>query len=230
MTYKILLDSEKSLIAINIQYYLFYSAFFEFQKNNMIEKSYKSKKKLYYMPKTESAQKLNTGDLAPQFSLKGIDEKKYTLNDFKSKALLIVFMCNHCPYVKARIKDIIEIQSKFNEKELCIVGINSNDPNYPDEGFENMKEFSKQYNMNFHYLIDEKQNIAKDYGAVCTPDPFLFNKDRKLVFHGKINDATNPEMSPKINIMEKNVKRILNDEIIEKDFDPSIGCSIKWIE
>ena len=182
------------------------------------------------MPKTESAQKLKTGDLAPQFSLKGIDEKKYTLNDFKSKTLLIIFMCNHCPYVKARIKDIIDIQSKFNEKELCIVGINSNDPNYPDEGFENMKEFSKQYNMNFHYLIDEKQNIAKDFGAVCTPDPFLFNKDRKLVFHGKINDAINPEMSPKIKIMEKNIKRILNDEIIEKDFDPSIGCSIKWIE
>ncbi|MGD1838797.1 MAG: thioredoxin family protein [Nitrososphaeraceae archaeon] len=182
------------------------------------------------MAKTESIQKLKTGYKVPEFNLKGIDGKEYTLNDFKSKALLIVFICNHCPYVKARIKDIIKIQSKFSENELCVVGINSNDPNYTDEGFENMKKFSKHYDMNFPYLIDEKQNIALSFGAVCTPDPFLFNQDRRLVFHGKINDATNPEMIPKINIMEDNIKKILNDEKIEKDFDPSIGCSIKWVE
>ena len=82
--------------------------------------------------------------------------------------------------------------------------------------------------MNFPYLIDDSQQVAKSYGAVCTPDPFLFDESRRLVFHGKINDAMEPEMTPQMNVMENNIKKVLNGEPIEKDFDPSIGCSIKW--
>src|SRR5688500_4636733 len=106
------------------------------------------------MVKTESSQKLKTGQKAPDFNLKDVGGKLYSLKDFNSKSLLIIFICNHCPFVKARIKDIIDLQSHFNNDELRIVGINSNDPNYEDEGFENMKKFSKQYNLNFRYLID----------------------------------------------------------------------------
>jgi peroxiredoxin len=113
-------------------------------------------------------------------------------------------------------------------EELQILGINSNDPNYEDEGFENMKKFSKEYNLNFPYLIDETQEIAKLYGAVCTPDPFLFDHERKLVFHGRINDAMTPESHPSRQIMEENIQKVLNGEHFEKDFDPSLGCSIKW--
>ena len=180
------------------------------------------------MVKTESIQILKTGDRAPNFNLIGVDGKMYSLNDFNSKTLLVIFICNHCPFVKARIKDIIELQNKFDMKELQIIGINSNDPNFEEEGFENMKKFSKECNLNFPYLLDETQEIAKLYGAVCTPDPFLFDHERKLVFHGRINDAMTPESHPSRQIMEENIKKVLNDEQIEKDFDPSIGCSIKW--
>ena len=180
------------------------------------------------MAKTLSSQKLVAGSLAPDFYLKGVDNKMYSLNDFKSKSLLIIFICNHCPYVKARIKDIINLQSKFNKEDLQIVGINSNDPEYEGEGFDNMINFSKEYSLNFPYLLDETQKIAKEYGAVCTPDPFLFNADKKLVFHGKINDALEPNSTPTYNTMEENIKKLLNDQMIEKEFDPSIGCSIKW--
>ena len=180
------------------------------------------------MAKTLSSQKLMQGSISPDFYLKGVDNKMYSLSDFKSKSLLIIFMCNHCPYVKAKIKDIVNLQSKFNKENLQVVGINSNDPDYEDEGFNNMINFSKNYSLNFPYLIDDTQKIAKEYGAVCTPDPFLFNADKKLVYHGKINDALEPNSSPTYDTMEENIKKLLKGQKIEKEFDPSIGCSIKW--
>jgi peroxiredoxin len=162
--------------------------------------------------------------------LRGTDGKTYSLIDFsESKTLLVVFICNHCPYVKARIGDLVQIQSKFSTDELATIGINSNDPNYENEGFDNMIKFGKEYKLNFPYLIDETQTIARSYGAVCTPDPFLFDDNRKLAYHGRINDAVDPEMSPKISILENNVMRLISGNAIEKNFFPSIGCSIKWI-
>ncbi len=180
------------------------------------------------MAKTLSSQKLVPGSIAPNFYLKGVDNKMYSLSDFNSKSLLIIFICNHCPYVKARIKDIVNLKSKFDMDDLQVVGINSNDPDYEGEGFNNMLNFSKGYLLNFPYLIDDTQKIAKEYGAVCTPDPFLFDADKKLVFHGKINDALEPNSSPTYNTMEENIKKLLNGQKIDKEFDPSIGCSIKW--
>ena len=180
------------------------------------------------MAKTLSSQTLKKNDIAPYFKLIGTDSKSYSLEDFKSRCLLIVFICNHCPYVKARIGDLVTLQSRFPKSELQIVGINSNDPSYQDEGFENMIKFSKENNLNFPYLNDDTQQIARSYGAVCTPDPFLFDQNRNLVFHGKINDAMEPEMTPQVHVMGNNIKRLLDGQSIEKDFDPSIGCSIKW--
>jgi peroxiredoxin len=182
------------------------------------------------MVRTESSNSLKTGQLAPQFKLKGIDGNTYSLEDFsEGKTLLVVFICNHCPYVKARIGDLVDLQSKFSKNELRIVGINSNDPNYDNEGFDNMFKFGRDYKLNFPYLIDESQTIAKTYGAVCTPDPFLFDDRRRLAYHGRINDAVDPQMSPKVPILEDNIKNLLSGTAIEKDFLPSIGCSIKWI-
>jgi peroxiredoxin len=174
-----------------------------------------------------SSQVLKKGSKAPDFALKGVDSKVHSLKEFKSKATLVVFICNHCPYVRARIGDIVSLQGKFKPSELQVIGINSNDPNYQDEGFDNMVKFAKNYRLNFPYLIDESQDVARAYGAVCTPDPFLF-RDATLAFHGKINDALDPEATPRVPVMENNVRKILKGEKIEKDFDPSIGCSIKW--
>jgi peroxiredoxin len=177
---------------------------------------------------TSSPQVLKTGSTAADFTLRGVDNMMHSLQDYKSKATLVVFICNHCPYVKARIGDIVDLQSRFNTSEVQVIGINSNDPNYTDEGFDNMIIFANKYKLNFPYLIDETQDVARAYGAVCTPDPFLFDADRRLVFHGRINDALEPDAKPTVQVMENNIRKLLRGERIEKDFDPSIGCSIKW--
>jgi len=176
----------------------------------------------------ESEGSLKTGDTAPDFSLKGIDDKIHSLNDYTQKGLLVIFMCNHCPYVKAKIEAIKEIHEKF-KGHISLVGINSNNSEkYPDDSFDSMKSVVNEKGITFDYLVDETQEIAKKYGAVCTPDPFLFNSDRKLVFHGRIDDAMNPDAIAKERVMINNIEKFLNGEKIEKDFDPSIGCSIKW--
>jgi len=174
-----------------------------------------------------SPQVLKTGSKAPDFTLKGVDSTMHSIHNYNSMTTLVVFICNHCPYVKARIKDIVALQSKFKPSELQVISINSNDPNYQGEGFNNMVKFAKEYKLNFPYLIDDSQEVARAYGAVCTPDPFLF-ANNKLMFHGRINDAVEPESKPTVQVMENNVSKLLKGEKLEKDFDPSIGCSIKW--
>ena len=183
----------------------------------------------FLMVLLESKISLKTGDIAPDFSLMGIDDKMHSLESYVgSQGLLIIFMCNHCPYVKAKIDAIKQIHEKFKES-IALVGINSNDSTeYPDDSFENMKKIADEKGMKFDYLVDEKQDIAKKYGAICTPDPFLFDQNRKLVFHGRIDNAMNPDDTATENTMQKNIEKYLAGEKIEKDFDPSIGCSIKW--
>ena len=179
----------------------------------------------------ESQVKLNTGDSAPDFDLMGIDDKKHSLDSYKDyEGLLVIFMCNHCPYVKAKVEAIKELHQKFKDK-IAVVGINSNDAvKYPDDSFESMKSVAQEKNMQFDYLVDETQEIAKKYGAMCTPDPFLFDKDRKLIFHGRIDNAMKPEDAATEKTMINNLEKFLAGDKIEKDFDPSIGCSIKWKE
>ena len=122
----------------------------------------------------ESEVSLKTGDTAPDFSLKGIDDKIHSLNDYTQKGLLVIFMCNHCPYVKAKIEAIKEIHEKF-KGQISLVGINSNDSEkYPDDSFDSMKSVVKEKEIAFDYLVDETPELAKKYGAVCTADPFMF--------------------------------------------------------
>jgi len=183
----------------------------------------------FLMVLLESKISLKTGDIAPDFSLMGIDDKMHSLESYVgSKGLLVIFMCNHCPYVKAKIDAIKQIHEKFKES-IALVGINSNDSTeYPDDSFENMKKIADEKGMKFDYLVDEKQDVAKKYGAICTPDPFLFDQNRKLVFHGRIDNAMNPDDTATESTMQENIEKYLAGEKIEKDFDPSIGCSIKW--
>ena len=184
----------------------------------------------FFMVLTESTISLKTGDSAPEFNLKGIDDNMHSLNDYSKKGLLIIFMCNHCPYVKAKINAINELHDKFKD-HISIVGINSNDSmKYPDDSFDSMKVVVKEKGLKIDYLVDETQEIAKKYGAVCTPDPFLFDSEKKLVFHGRIDDAMNPDAEVTEKVMVNNIKKFLDGQKIEKEFDPSIGCSIKWKE
>ena len=179
----------------------------------------------------ESQIKLKTGDRAPDFDLMGIDDKTHSLENYKDyDALLVIFICNHCPYVKAKVEAIKEIHDKFKDT-VALVGINSNDTiNYPDDSFDNMKKIAEEKGIKFDYLVDDSQEIAKKYGAICTPDPFLFDKERKLVFHGRIDNAMNPDDTATEKTMIINIEKQLAGKKIEKDFDPSIGCSIKWKE
>ena len=182
------------------------------------------------MVKLESVISLKTGDSAPEFNLKGIDDNMHSLNDYSKKGLLVIFMCNHCPFVKAKIDAIKELQDKFKDN-ISIVGINSNDSvKYPDGDFDSMKAVAKEKGLEIDYLVDETQEIAKKYGAMCTPDPFLFNNQKELVFHGKIDNAMKPDDVATEKTMIVNMKKLISGEKIENDFDPSIGCSIKWKE
>ena len=184
----------------------------------------------FFMAKMESVISLKTGDNAPEFNLKGIDDQMHSLNDYSKKGLLVIFMCNHCPFVKAKIEAIKELHDKFKD-DISIVGINSNDSvKYPDDDFDSMKAVAKEKGLEIDYLVDETQEIAKKYGAVCTPDPFLSDSEKKLIFHGRIDDAMNPEAEVSEKVMINNIQKFLEGQKIEKDFDPSIGCSIKWKE
>ncbi|MFM9875131.1 MAG: thioredoxin family protein [Nitrosarchaeum sp.] len=190
-----------------------------------------SNKEITIMVLLESQIKLKTGDNAPIFQLLGVDNKKHALNDYNNfQGILIIFMCNHCPYVKSKIETLNELYEKFSNK-IAIIGINSNDSkDYPEDSFENMKKMAKENEFKFDYLLDETQEIAKKYGAICTPDSFLFNSKKQLVFHGKIDNAMKPDDVSTEKTMIQNIQKLLIGEKIEKDFDPAIGCSIKWQE
>lgn len=168
---------------------------------------------------------------AINFSLKGVDNKIWTLADCKGEnGLLVMFICNHCPYVKSIRDRIIR-----DVKELKTLGINSvaimaNDPSdYEEDSFENMQKIATEFNYPFPYLIDETQEVAKAYGAVCTPDFFGYNANLKLQYRGRM-DASMKEKIPgaKRDLFEA-MKEIANFGKGPKEQIPSIGCSIKWI-
>jgi peroxiredoxin len=175
----------------------------------------------------------NSGELnsdIADFSLKGIDEKIYSLKDFSGeKILVIIFMCNHCPYVKAVIKRFVNIQAKFSGRQVKLVGISPNDViAYPEDSFENMKLFAKEHSVNFPYLIDETQQTAKTYGAVCTPDIYVYDEKRKLKYRGRLDDNWKEESQVSSKDLERAIEELLEEKEISFEQIPSMGCSIKW--
>ncbi|MCX8163011.1 MAG: thioredoxin family protein [Candidatus Micrarchaeota archaeon] len=181
----------------------------------------------------ESVQKLKPGTKAPDFKLKATDNKIYSLANFEgSKALVIIFICNHCPYVKAKIAKIVQLALKYKNQGVQFVLINpNNNPNYPEDSFENMVKFAKENKIFFPYLFDETQEVAKSYGAVCTPDPFVFDSSFKLVYHGRIDDAHYPSaQNPTSEDLEEAILATIEGKKLNKKFLPSRGCSIKWRE
>ncbi len=172
---------------------------------------------------------LKHGDNAPDFSLIGTDGAFHSLQDIKGKATLIIFMCNHCPYVIPKINEIKRIAVDYKEKGLVVIGINSNESeNYPEDSFEKMQKYFDEWQVDFFYLHDESQEVAKEYGAVCTPDPFLFDSDLKLVFHSRIDDTHGKEQGE--HELYTAIKEFLELGKISIEEQPSMGCSIKWKE
>ena len=175
----------------------------------------------------------NFGEKPLDFHLKGVDGKNYKLSDcLGEKATLIMFICNHCPYVKAIIKYLVEDLNNLSKFGLKSVAIMSNDViNYPEDSYENMKLFSKKFNFNFPYLIDETQDIAKKYGAVCTPDFFGYNKNSELQYRGRYRELKDliPVNNGESDLMRA-LKLITKTQNGPKNQIPSMGCNIKWIK
>ncbi|WP_276272413.1 thioredoxin family protein [Haloarcula litorea] len=175
---------------------------------------------------------LARGDAAPSFELPAADGETYTLSDFADHdALLVVFTCNHCPYAKAKIDELNRLAEEFDD--LAVVGINPNDADqYPDDSVERMRELVAEGTVRYDaYLRDESQAVAAAYGARCTPDPFLFRNDDgtfRLAYHGRLDDAPNPDDEPSEREMADHVERLLAGEEITAAEKPSRGCSIKW--
>ena len=173
----------------------------------------------------------NFGEKAKNFDLISTDNKKISLNDVKGKnGTLVMFICNHCPYVKAIIKNIVEDVKFLETLNIKSVAIMSNDvKNYPEDSFENMIAFSKLNNFSFPYLFDETQKIAKDYGAVCTPDFFGYNSNLELQYRGRIRELKNlkPVIKGDSDLMTA-MKLIAESGKGPKKQIPSMGCNIKW--
>ena len=168
---------------------------------------------------------------AIDFKLKSINGELLTLNDVKGdNGTLIMFICNHCPYVKAIIRELADDCTKLKEDGINSVAIMSNDTkNYPEDSFENMKKFSDRYNFSFPYLIDETQEIAKKYGAVCTPDFFGYNKNLELQYRGRLRELKNlvPVREGDSDLFTA-MKQIAETNKGPENQAPSAGCSIKW--
>jgi len=164
------------------------------------------------------------------FSLEGVDSKTHSLRNYSEKEIIvIIFMCNHCPYVKAVLQRIIELQNEFIDRGVQFIGINPNDATrYPDDSLENMKIIARENDFSFPYLIDPSQEVAKSYDAVCTPDLYVYGKNRKLVYRGRIDD--NWEDSEKVTQQDLKLalENILSGEVVTSKQIPSMGCSIKW--
>ena len=173
---------------------------------------------------------LKIGSSAPEFNLSGVDGKKYSLNSFVDKrALLVIFSCNHCPYVQAYENRIKQIQEDYISEGVTVVAINSNeDVNYPDDSFENMKKRATEQKFNFLYLRDDDQSVARAYDATHTPEIFLFDKDRKLAFHGKIDDNWQEPSKVQNNYLRNALDELLIGKEISVPETFTIGCTIKW--
>ena len=172
------------------------------------------------------------GQEAKNFELKSTNNEIIKFNDIKGKnGTLIMFICNHCPYVIAVIKNIIEDCKNLKKLGIEAVAICSNDSiNYPEDSFDKMIGFHKKHNFNFPYLIDETQVVAKNYGAVCTPDFFGYNKNMQLQYRGRIRELKNlkPIKSGESDLF-KAMKQISQTSNGPKEQIPSMGCGIKWL-
>ncbi len=170
------------------------------------------------------------GKSMPKFNLKNIDNNFFNIDGIRGKkGTLIFFICNHCPYVKAIIKKLVETTVELKSHGINSVGIMPNDfLKYPEDNFENMKRFAVQNNFIFPYLIDETQNVSKEFGAVCTPDFFGYNVDDELQYRGRLSKMNDLKFEDSSNDLFDAMKLIAQTKKGPINQFPSAGCSIKW--
>tara|TARA_B110000444_G_scaffold64647_1_gene60559 strand:- start:1065 stop:1622 length:558 start_codon:yes stop_codon:yes gene_type:complete len=178
------------------------------------------------------SKKIKLGFKAPYFELLNpVQSKKQSLSELQSnKATLIIFMCNHCPYVVHILEGIVQLANDYIPLGVSIIGINSNDSvNFPADSPDKMIDLVKDYNIPFPYLFDESQDVAKSYHATCTPDFSVFNKNMECVYRGQM-DASRPGSDNPIDAIDlRNVlDTLLSNNTVDPLQKPSIGCNIKW--
>lgn len=174
--------------------------------------------------------KLDLGTEAVAFELPGVDGRTHSLSDYEGKdVIVVVFSCNHCPYVRAWEGRMIEIQRDYAASGVQLVAINSNDATkYPEDGFEEMKERAASRGFNFPYLHDESQDVAAAYGAERTPEVFVFDRDRRLRYHGAIDDNYDDPQRVERHYLRDALDALLRGEKPVVEETQPIGCTVKW--
>ena len=183
------------------------------------------------MERSANSETVAIGDKAPYFSLKGTDNKIYSLKDFESaRALAVVFTCNHCPYVKAWDPRLLEILKNFKSRGFEMVAICSNDPqSYPEDSFEHMVDKSESMDFAYPYLQDLTQEVARAYDAACTPEVFLFDSKQTLRYQGRIDDNHTEKSLVGSTDLADAVSALLSGEEVPTPLTSALGCSIKWV-
>jgi peroxiredoxin len=178
-----------------------------------------------------ASQMLELGTQAPRFELPDFDGTKHALGDPSSrKATLVMFICNHCPYVKHMREQLAALGTEYGERGVAIFAINSNDyESYPDDSPARMKDEAQTYGYPFPYLVDADQSVAKSYRAACTPDFFLFDGQGKLAYRGQL-DSSRPSNDDPVDgkDLRAAMDALLQGKQPSEDQTPSIGCNIKW--
>jgi peroxiredoxin len=179
----------------------------------------------------DSAKPLARGDTAPDFALPGTDGRTWRYADTAGpNGLVVMFICNHCPYVKAVVDRIVRDAKALRELGVGAVAISSNDAvTYPEDSFESMKAFARRHGFDLPYLYDESQDVARTYGAVCTPEFFGFNRDRVLQYRGRLDaSGRNPAAPDAKRELVEAMKQVVETGRAPDEQTASIGCSIKW--
>ena len=176
---------------------------------------------------------LPLGTKMPSFNLLGIDDEMYSNEMFDGKkGSLVMFICNHCPFVKHVNEEIVNLSNEIMGNDIGVIGINSNDSTqekYAEDSIDKMREYADNLGYNFPYVVDEDQSVAKNFTAQCTPDFFLFDSDQNLVYRGQL-DGSRPGNDVPTNgdSLRSAIQALLNNEDPISDQLPSMGCNIKW--
>jgi len=173
---------------------------------------------------------IDLGSPAPDFTLKGVDGQRHSLNDLTGEnGIAVIFSCNHCPYVKAYEDRMIELAKAYQAKDVPFVLINANDPvNYPDDNFEAMQQQAQEKGYPFPYLQDDTQEVATAYGAERTPEVFLFDGDLKLQYHGRIDDNYEDSSAVQQTYLKDALEASLSGQTPPVQMTDPVGCTIKW--
>jgi peroxiredoxin len=174
---------------------------------------------------------LPLGTEAPGFTLPDTAGNLVSLSDFdEAQALVVVFMCNHCPFVKHVIDGLVKLVKEYQPRGVAFVGINANDVSeFPEDRPEKMVQFAREKGFTFPYLYDETQDVAKRYRAACTPDLFVFDENRRLVYRGQMDDSRPGSNVPVTGAdLRAALNAVLEGETVPEEQKPSMGCNIKW--